>query len=288
MGKRSLARLAAYVCGFSVVSITISQTYGITDLKEDLVKYYKMAGVKSEGVVFLFTDAQITDERFLVFINDLLASGNIPDLFQQEDIDDVCNSLARAAKDAGISPEQKYVWPFFMSRVRENLHMCLAFAPNEDFRNRALKFPAVVNCTVIDWFHDWPEDALYGVAQQFLAEEELGKPNVHDGIVKFMPFAFKNVNEMRIEYLKEEKRYVYTTPKSFLECIDLYKTLLNRKRLEADTTIERLENGINKLTNTSEAVARLSAELEVQLAAAEVKKSKLMQSLRLSALKRQM
>lgn len=33
------------------------------------------AGVKDEGVLFLFTDGQITNEKFLVFINDLLASG---------------------------------------------------------------------------------------------------------------------------------------------------------------------------------------------------------------------
>ena len=33
------------------------------------------------GTVFLLTDAQVPDEKFLVLINDLLASGEIPDLF---------------------------------------------------------------------------------------------------------------------------------------------------------------------------------------------------------------
>lgn len=32
-------------------------------------------GVKNIGTVFLHTDAQIPDERFLVLINDMLASG---------------------------------------------------------------------------------------------------------------------------------------------------------------------------------------------------------------------
>ena len=36
------------------------------------------AGVKSIGTVFLLTDAQVPDEQFLVLINDLLASGDIP------------------------------------------------------------------------------------------------------------------------------------------------------------------------------------------------------------------
>ncbi len=51
--------------------------------REDLQKMYKRAGVKGEGVLFLFTDSQIVDERMLVYINDLLASGEIPDLFPQ-------------------------------------------------------------------------------------------------------------------------------------------------------------------------------------------------------------
>lgn len=33
--------------------------------------------------MFLFTDSQIVDERMLVYINDLLSSGEIPDLFPQ-------------------------------------------------------------------------------------------------------------------------------------------------------------------------------------------------------------
>ena len=47
----------------------------MNDLKADLQAMYTKAGVKDEGVLFLFTDGQITNEKFLVFINDLLASG---------------------------------------------------------------------------------------------------------------------------------------------------------------------------------------------------------------------
>ena len=38
-------------------------------------------GVKDEGIAFLFTEGQITNERFLVYLNDLLSSGEIADLF---------------------------------------------------------------------------------------------------------------------------------------------------------------------------------------------------------------
>lgn len=61
----------------------ISGNYSLSNFKEDLQKMYKRAGMKGEGLMFLITDSQIVDERMLVYINDLLASGEIPDLFAQ-------------------------------------------------------------------------------------------------------------------------------------------------------------------------------------------------------------
>ena len=74
--------------------------------------------------------------------------------------------------------------------------MCLCFSPvGEAFRNRSRKFPALVNCTVIDWFHPWPEDALLSVANKFLADIDMPTDEVRDAIIRFMPYSFKIVNE---------------------------------------------------------------------------------------------
>lgn len=43
--------------------------------------------------MFLMTDAQVADERFLVLINDLLASGEIPDLFADDEIENIINGV---------------------------------------------------------------------------------------------------------------------------------------------------------------------------------------------------
>lgn len=39
-----------------------------------------------------------------------------------------------------------------------------------------------------------------------------------------------SIDDANMRYLKLERRYNYTTPKSFLELIDLYKKLLLEKR----------------------------------------------------------
>lgn len=113
--------------------------------------------------------------------------------------------------------------------------MCLCFSPvGESFRNRSRKFPALVNCTVIDWFHPWPEEALLSVASKFLADVEMQSDEVREAIVKFMPFSFKTVNDISAVIYEQERRYVYTTPKSFLELIKLFKTMLSKKKDEVE------------------------------------------------------
>jgi dynein heavy chain len=176
-GKQSLAKLAAFICDFSVSQIVISATYGMMDFKADMQSMFRQAGVKGSDTMFLFTDAQITDERFLVYVNDLLASGNIPDLYTADEKDgiigEVTNKCKAWQKSRGIvldlSPGA--VMEYYISQIRAHLHCCMCFSPvGEAFKSRARKFPALVNCTVIDWFQPWPEEALYNVGKKFLAD----------------------------------------------------------------------------------------------------------------------
>lgn len=45
------------------------------------------------------------------------------------------------------------------------------FSPlGEIFRARLRQFPALVNCCTIDWFAQWPTEALRSVASRFLQE----------------------------------------------------------------------------------------------------------------------
>lgn len=77
--------------------------------------------MKNTGVVFLLTDAQVPDEKFLVLINDLLASGEIPDLFPSDEKDDIISSLRNEVRGAGILDSRENCWSFFIDRVRRQL-----------------------------------------------------------------------------------------------------------------------------------------------------------------------
>ena len=50
----------------------------------------------------------------------------------------------------------------------------LCFSPvGNTLRVRSRKFPSVTNCTSIDWFHEWPQQALMSVSKRFLQDVEL-------------------------------------------------------------------------------------------------------------------
>ena len=69
---------------------------------QDLLSLYQKAGAKGTPVVLLMTDNQIVKESFLVYINDLLANGDIPDLCTQEDKDNFCNAVRRTMPPAHV------------------------------------------------------------------------------------------------------------------------------------------------------------------------------------------
>ncbi|CAH1795230.1 unnamed protein product [Owenia fusiformis] len=264
-GKQSLSRLAAYISSLEVFQITLRKGYAIPDLKIDLGALYMKAGVKNIGIVFLMTDAQVADEKFLVLVNDLLASGEIPNLFADDEIENIIGAVRNEVKSQGMEDSRENCWRFFIDRVRRLLKVVLCFSPvGNTLRVRGRKFPAITNCTSIDWFHEWPQQALISVSERFLGENELLPENMKDSIAKFLSYVHTSVNEISSKYLANERRYNYTTPKSFLEQINFYQNLMKTKSTELQGMKMRLENGLEKLRNTAGQVDDLKSKLAAQ------------------------
>ncbi|KAM6240341.1 dynein axonemal heavy chain 9 isoform 2-T2 [Spheniscus humboldti] len=264
-GKQSLTRLAAFISNLEVFQITLRKGYGIPDLKADLANQYLKAGVKNIGTVFLMTDAQVADEQFLVLVNDFLASGEIPDLFPDDEVENIINSVRNEVKGLGLVDSRETCWKFFIDRVRRQLKVVLCFSPvGSKLRVCSRRFPAIISCTAIDWFQEWPREALESVSLRFLQQTETVEDSVKDSISKFMAYVHTSVNEISRLYLSNERRYNYTTPKSFLEQIKLYQNLLLKKGKDLKAKMERLENGLEKLNSTSAQVDELKAKLAAQ------------------------
>jgi dynein heavy chain len=259
-GRKSLTSLATSMAEYRQFSIEISKTYGMTEWHDDMKKVLFMAGLENEPTTFLFTDTQIKKEAFVEDINGILNTGEIPNLFNGEDMVAIMEVLVEPCAKKGILGEAE-VYNFFVQRCRRNLHVVLAFSPvGDDFRTRLRMFPSLVNCCTIDWFTAWPEEALRSVATLFLSDVELDE-KARDGVKDVCVSMQSTVSGMVTDYFDSMGRFYYVTPTSYLELINTFKDLLGKQRDKVMNAKHRYDNGLQKLVETAEQVDGMKAEL---------------------------
>ena len=129
------------------------------------------------------------------------------------------------------------------------------------FRERLRKFPSLVNCCTIDWFSEWPEDALRSVASQFLKDITMDSDAIRDSTLDMCMQFHVDVRHLAEKFLANLGRYNYVTPTSYLELIGTYRRLLNEKRDEVQTMINRYEGGLAQIYEAEDSVAVMKTEL---------------------------
>lgn len=142
--------------------------------------------------------------------------------------------------------------------------MVICMSPvGEDFRRRLRTFPTLVNCTTIDWFLPWPEEALISTANNHFKESmKITDDELRSGLVKISVDMQMRVTKLRNRYEQELRRYYYVTPTSYLELLATMKKLLSSRKSMVDGQIKRYETGINKITETEAQVEVMQKELE--------------------------
>nr|XP_039250408.1 dynein heavy chain 2, axonemal-like [Styela clava] len=263
-GRQSLSRLAAYVCEYTTFQIEVTRHYRKQEFRDDLKRLYFQAGVENKQTVFLFVDTQVVDEIFLEDINNILSSGEVPNLYKPDEFEEVKTALEADAKKEGIAETPDAMFRFLIERVRANLHLILCMSPVGDaFRNRIRQYPAFVNCTTIDLFTEWPHDALLEVAERYLESMNLGSAeDIHKNVATVFVTMHRSAVDYSEKLLFELKRHNYVTPTNYLELVSGYKILLAEKRKELGDQVSKLRNGLFKIDDTRSKVEAMSVELE--------------------------
>eukprot|EP00606_Chrysophyceae_sp_TOSAG23-5_P000662 GSChrysophyteH2.ASY1.ANO1.84.1 assembled CDS len=211
-GRQSMTKLACYICGFKLANVEIVKGYSMNDWREDLRRILMQAGVKNEVTTFLFSDIQIIDERM-----------------------------------RKLPATKLNIFSQYIARVRKNLHLCVCMSPlGEIFRNRLRNFPALVNSCTIDWFTNWPAEALQSL-----------------NTVNMFKLIHLTVETKSVEFFESLRRRNYVTPTSYLELLAAFGKLLGEKRTQIKTKRDRLQIGLDKLSETKKMVSVMQEELVI-------------------------
>ena len=135
-GRQSLAKLSSFICNYSVFKIEIAKNYKKNEFREDMKRLYKQAGVSNRETTFIFVDTQAVEESFFEDINNILSSGEVPNLFRTDEIEEIKTNMSAVLKREGIDDENNQeVYTFLLDRVKANLHMVVCMSPvGEVFR----------------------------------------------------------------------------------------------------------------------------------------------------------
>ncbi|XP_051176804.1 dynein axonemal heavy chain 2 [Leptopilina boulardi] len=285
-GRQSLSRVAGYMCELNTFQIEVTKNYGVPEFREDLKVLFTKAGVDNKPTNFLFNDTQIAEEQFLEIINNMLSTGEVANLYKSDEFDDIKIKLTKDAGKAGIMPTSEAIYNFLIERIRANLHIILCMSPIGDaFRNRIRQYPSLINCTTIDWFLEWPREALLEVGNKFLMDLNLivtitGENKIEprksataiplaplqermlEGISSTFSLIHDSVLQMSKKMALELKRFNYVTPTNFLELVAGYKRMLFEKRRELENEANKLRGGLSKIDDTKEKVNEMAIELE--------------------------
>ena len=87
----------------------------------------------------------------------------------------------------------------------------------------------MINCTTMNWFSEWPEDALQNVAERFLMDVDIDE-DLRSPCKIVLEQMHTTINAFAAKFCRNLKRHYYATPTSFLELINSFKRLIKEKK----------------------------------------------------------
>eukprot|EP00917_Polyrhabdina_sp_WS-2016_P007442 GHVP01016658.1.p1 GENE.GHVP01016658.1~~GHVP01016658.1.p1 ORF type:complete len:4656 (-),score=837.71 GHVP01016658.1:4666-18633(-) len=276
-GKTVLPRLVSWINGLSVFQIKAGRNYNTVAFEQDLRTVMKRCAVKNERITFIFDESNAMGPAFLERMNALLASGEVPGLFEGDDYSQLLSECRAAWSDKGTVDETE-VFQQFTKKVQRNLHIVFTMNPsNPDFSNRQATSPALFNRCVIDWYGDWPEDALLQVATEFtqrlelvddyfeqdspmLGSQESKRAALARAVVD-MHFMVVGLNQ---HLNRTGKRGNYSSPRDYLDFIRHFVKLIDEVKAKSAEDLRHLSVGLQKLRETEEAVGEMQQSLAIK------------------------
>jgi dynein heavy chain 1, cytosolic len=95
----------------SIFQIKAHSRYTMEDFNEDLRGLIRRVGVDGEKVWFIFDESNVLSSGFIEAINALLASGEVPGLFENDEYSSLMSAVrGSAARDGVMVESDEELW----------------------------------------------------------------------------------------------------------------------------------------------------------------------------------
>ena len=116
-GRQSLSKLAVHVSDYRIFQIELSKNYGVAEWKEDAKSQLMKAGIEGEPLCFLFSDTQIIDESMLEDVNNILNSGDVPNIYKNDELDQIYTAMKQHV--GNLPPTKSNLFAAYQKRVKQ-------------------------------------------------------------------------------------------------------------------------------------------------------------------------
>lgn len=107
------------------------------------------AGLENQKQVFLVKDSELTKDIFFENINNILNSGEVPNLYSQDEKDYIAEQMRELRGNSIKTAVER--WEGYIHNCKKNLHIVLSMsAIGESLRQRLRQFPSFVSCCTIN------------------------------------------------------------------------------------------------------------------------------------------
>lgn len=145
-GKQSLTTFASFMMGFKNFSIKLSKNDKQSSFRDCLKVALMESGCEGTPYTFLLADTQIVNEAFLEDINNLLNTGDITNLYEDEDLAKILDDIVPYVRKLGRDESRDTMYATYIERLRDQFHIILCMSPvGDSLRIRCRMFPSLVN-----------------------------------------------------------------------------------------------------------------------------------------------
>jgi len=268
--------------------VRVSNAYSFEDFEEDLRTVMKRAGCQNEEICFIFNELAVLGPAMIERMNALLASGEVPGLFEGEEYTALMTECRAAAQRDGVLVDsEEELYKRFATTVQRKLHIVFTMNPaDQSAKSGGGSSPALFNRCVTDWYgRRWPAAAMLQVAAELTDKLEVtnGAPAItytpvpeeekiarfftseqHAKCVRCLHDVHEVVETEAATLSARAHKRIIVTPRSYLDLIHHMATVFEEKQSSLQNKQSHLNTGIKKLEDTEKEVALMQQQLKTK------------------------